>query len=250
MRKQQAKQRAAISTVLALAVVSAFTLSSFAAGTDNKSPGRTAFSSMARLRLETSAGKLFGTGAITIDGEQASEGVTILSGSRVATGEDGAAVVDLGPLGRIELRPNTTITLSFSDTVVNVIVERAGAITQRLAMGITGHIKFLSGSVRIAVSKGRLEVNSRAGSQMLNEGEQATLDKSAEAVATGEAVFVAGDGSAVGGSPSVVAASDSSTPGLVGVIAFAGVVAGVTVGVVAGRNDNKQPLPKPSEVVP
>jgi hypothetical protein len=57
---------------------------------------------------------------VTVDGNSVETGATILSGSRLVTGNDEVAIVDLGDLGRIEVRDNTTVTITFSPGKVHI----------------------------------------------------------------------------------------------------------------------------------
>src|ERR1700752_3686686 len=100
----------ALSLIVASAVASAFTISSFAASRPREptTPAPLAVQEYKGI-LGLPAGRLIGTGRITIDGNEAQSGVTVLSGSTVETGPDGYATIDLGSLGRIELQPNTAV---------------------------------------------------------------------------------------------------------------------------------------------
>lgn len=53
--------------------------------------------------------------AVKVNGEVAQNGRSIFSSSTIATPEDANAVINLGKTGKIELAPNTIITLSFND---------------------------------------------------------------------------------------------------------------------------------------
>src|SRR5688572_18707762 len=52
---------------------------------------------------------------IQVNGLSAASGASILSGATLETGADQSATVDLGPLGRVEISPNTKLTLTFDD---------------------------------------------------------------------------------------------------------------------------------------
>jgi hypothetical protein len=183
------KFRAVMSLALTLAVASVFALSSFAAS-NAREPAPIEISA-GRLDDMPSApaGKLMGTGHFTIDGEEAQPGASVLSGSTVATGSDGNAVIDLGSLGRIELRPNTTIKVAFANNSVSVNLDHAGSIAQSLPAGVAGQL-VLQGA-RLSVVRGEVEVNSAGNARTLRAGEHSTFDNTAEVITTGDAVLVA-----------------------------------------------------------
>src|SRR5262245_48112500 len=112
--------RAVVSSVLAFTVASVFTFSSFAATTKKGPTGGNAGGRVGKTLLDSPTGRLVGTGRVTIDGDEARSGATVLSGSTIATARDGNAGIELGSLGRFELHPNTTITLMFTPNSVHV----------------------------------------------------------------------------------------------------------------------------------
>jgi hypothetical protein len=59
-------------------------------------------------------------GDITINGNESQAGATVLSGSVIHTSSNGAAVIDLGPLGRVDLGARTTVTLVFDSALISV----------------------------------------------------------------------------------------------------------------------------------
>ncbi|MGA9774267.1 MAG: hypothetical protein WBV94_34885 [Blastocatellia bacterium] len=248
------KFRAAISLALTLAVASVFAFSSFAASTG----GETAPSPPAASRLDESssaaAGKLMGTGHFTIDGEEAQPGASVLSGSTVATGSDGNAVIDLGRLGRIELRPNTTIKVAFAGNSVSVSLDQAGSMAQSLPAGVAGQLILPGERARLSVVRGEVEVNSAGNARVLRAGEQRTFNNTAEVITTGDAVLVADRSSEQNQEDKVPAHGNYVSGGTIGVIAMAGIATAVTVGVIAGSGNSSGSgsglTPRPSQVVP
>jgi hypothetical protein len=247
------KFRVAMSLALTLAVASVFALSSFAASTArDPAPGTPAGG---RLYDMTSApaGKLMGTGRFTIDGEAAQPGASVLSGSTVATGSDGNAVIDLGSLGRIELRPNTTIKVTFADKSVSVSLDHAGSIAQSLPTGVAGQLTLLGEGARLSVVRGEVEINSAGRVRTLRTGEQGTFDKTAEAITVGDAVLVAyGSSGKNEEDPAPKARGNYVSAGVIGVIAMAGVATATAVGIIVGGGNGSSSslVPRPSQVVP
>lgn len=83
----------------------------------------TTYSMVALASSEKIAGELLVTGKaingqdpfVKINGENAQTGRSIFTGSTISTPENVSAVVNLGKSGRIELSPNTIISLSFNE---------------------------------------------------------------------------------------------------------------------------------------
>lgn len=56
---------------------------------------------------------------VTVNGEAAQSGRAIFSSSTITTSETSSAVINLGKIGKIELAPKTTISVSFSEKGLN-----------------------------------------------------------------------------------------------------------------------------------
>jgi hypothetical protein len=52
---------------------------------------------------------------ITVNGLSANTGATILTGATIETGADTSATVNLGPLGTLDIDPNTKLVLTYDD---------------------------------------------------------------------------------------------------------------------------------------
>ncbi|MDQ6785818.1 MAG: hypothetical protein M3033_03225 [Acidobacteriota bacterium] len=57
--------------------------------------------------------------SVKVNGETAQSGRSIFSASTIATPEDASAVVNLGKIGKIELEPNTILSLTFDEKGIN-----------------------------------------------------------------------------------------------------------------------------------
>ena len=77
------------------------------------------------------AGELSVTGNVTINGTPAISGATVFSDSEVKTSGNGSATVNLGKLGRVQLGPESEMTLNFTDGKVggNLSAGRAVVTT-------------------------------------------------------------------------------------------------------------------------
>ncbi len=245
--------------MLALALTTVFSLGAFAATSGEKAAGSSFDDSSTSSKL---SGILTGTGRVTINGNAAQSGATILSGSNIETGQDGSASIDLGPLGQIELRPNTSVTLIMMPGMVHLMVDRFGVVSQSLPPGVIGRVKMQSQSAHFSVARGRVEVNSSGGQQTVNGGEENSFDGASEAVISGDTSFQldgengddaddqpaqdSGDGPPVKNSTYVGA-------GPFGYLALAGLAGGIAIGVMAGSNGSNVPRgipPRASEIVP
>jgi ferric-dicitrate binding protein FerR (iron transport regulator) len=90
------------------------------------------------------SGELSATGNVTVNGQKVISGGTLFSDSVIVTSDDSSATVSISKLGRVQLAPNSSMTLSFNDT----------AITGMLDSGVA-HISTLVGiSVNLATKEG------------------------------------------------------------------------------------------------
>ncbi|NNE98080.1 MAG: hypothetical protein HKN25_03565 [Pyrinomonadaceae bacterium] len=80
-------------------------------------------------------GEITVTGNVTVNGARAVSSSTILSDSQIATGANSTAVINLGARGKMELFPNTKITLKFTKESMLAMLE-AGRIRVMNAAGI------------------------------------------------------------------------------------------------------------------
>jgi hypothetical protein len=153
---------------------------------------------------------------VTVDGNSAETGATILSGSRLVTGRDEVAIVDLGDLGRIEIRDNTTVTITFSPGKV--------------------HIKSDCDRTKIEVTRGEVDVKQPSVQILLWENKgtdkerKETYDGSVEATTDGATDFIVDCG---GKPPGFILAGWWGLAGLVSV--GAAIAVGVVVGAPTGR---------------
>ncbi len=121
-----------------------------------------AYSMVALASSEKIAGELLITGkntggetpVVNVNGEAAQNGRSIFSSSTVTTPENANAVINLGKIGKIELAPNTTLTLTFNEK------------------GISGDL--LAGRVTVLNASDSVNIKTLAGESVkLNSGESA-----------------------------------------------------------------------------
>src|SRR6201999_1415300 len=124
-----------------------------------------------------------------IDGEVAQPGATVVSGSRVATGVNGTAVIDLGTMGQIALRSMTKVDITFTGDVVSVVLDGAGTIDGSLMAGVTG--KLQATGAKLTLNEGSANLRSASRTRWLRAGEAVTMTADAEAIIAGGSTFTA-----------------------------------------------------------
>jgi hypothetical protein len=95
---------------------------------------------------DTPTGELTAKGQVSVNGQTAITGATIFSDSTITTGADSTALVTIGKTGRIELLPNSTLKLSFSDSGMNGELS-AGRVAVTTMSGKTASITTKDGVV-------------------------------------------------------------------------------------------------------
>lgn len=196
-------QRATISIALAMAVATVFTLRSFAAPEVTKAVVDPA------LAQDCTGTLTVKTGQVTINGNAAQTGATVMTGSTIATSSNGKAIIDLGALGRVEVGDNTTVTLTCT----------AGSL----------QIRSNCTKTEVEVRKGSLNVTSPTA-ETLAAGQKKDYDGAVDATSAGGIdVKVECEGRKAAG-PFVGA-------GLLGLLALIGIGAAVAIGIGLGGGD-------------
>jgi hypothetical protein len=208
MKLRTSYQRASTSIVLAMAIATVFTLSSFAAPEVTKAVVDPVLAQDCTGTLTVKSGQ------VTINGNAAQTGATVLTGSVISTGSNGKAIVDLGPVGRVEIGDNTTATL----TCV------AGTLEIRTNCSRT----------EVEVRRGTAEVKSPKV-ETLTAGKKAKYDGGVDVTATGGVdIKVECEGRRAGAGPFI-------GPGLLGILALIGVGAAIAIGIAVGNGENQPP---------
>jgi ferric-dicitrate binding protein FerR (iron transport regulator) len=108
--------RKSIAFCIAVAVLSVYSMVALA------TPGQKAAS-----------GELSVSGQVTVNGQAAISGATVFSDSVVATAANSTATISLGKIGRVQLFPNTSIRLSFSDGNISASLDAGRVQVSTLA---------------------------------------------------------------------------------------------------------------------
>ncbi len=200
--------RGALSLVLTMAIATVFTLHSFAAPELNKLVGES-------IPQDCTGTLTVKAGQVTINGNAAQTGATVLTGSVISTSSNGKAIIDLGTLGRVEIGDNTTVTLT---CVANLI-----------------EIKTSCSRTEVEVRRGTLDVKSPK-TETLVAGKKEHYDGGIDATSSSVDVKVECEGRKAGGL--------FIGPGLLGLLALIGLGAAVAIGIsVEGGGESAQPQP-------
>jgi hypothetical protein len=80
------------------------------------------FSMVTLASSERIAGELLISGknsSVKVNGETAQNGRSIFSASTITTPENASAIINISKIGKVELAPNTTLNISFTDKGIN-----------------------------------------------------------------------------------------------------------------------------------
>ena len=113
--------RTALSLSLAVAVVCTYSMVALAAPQQGPS------------------GELSVVGEVSVNGTNAISGATVFSDSTITTGQNSSAVVSLGKLGRVELMPNSSLKLTFSEGNVTTGLD-AGRVRLSTSSGVASSV--------------------------------------------------------------------------------------------------------------
>ncbi|MBV9210310.1 MAG: hypothetical protein JOZ52_06755 [Acidobacteria bacterium] len=80
------------------------------------------------------SGELSVSGQVTVNGQNAISGATVFSDSTITTAQGSSAVVSLGKLGRVEVLPESSIKLSFTDSGISAMLESGRVRVSNSAM--------------------------------------------------------------------------------------------------------------------
>lgn len=199
---------ALVSLVLAaqvLAPQSFGTLTSFAA-LESGDLGQST-SSTANPSGQAPTGVLFVKGHVSVNGNIVKTGFTIFSNSLISTNSGSRALVDFGPLGRIEIRSNSAVVLDLTQVSID--------------------LKSKCGRTKIIVTRGQVRVKSPS-TESIPAGKDRTYTGPTEVVTEGTTDLIVDCTGEVG--PFV-------KPGILGVLALIGVGSAIGIGTAVGGGD-------------
>ena len=178
------------------------------------------------------SGELLASGNVTLNGTTAVPGVTVFGGSRVKTARDGSAIINLGKYGRIELGPDSELTLRLSEAMIGgTLISGQASVNAPAGVGIsvsTAHGVAVSdgkepSGIKVDLTRGQTRVTSTRGGARISGGSRV------ESLSPGQEI-------SFGASPAVQApAPVGSNVGAGGAAAFGGLsTKALTILIVAG----------------
>jgi hypothetical protein len=82
-----------------------------------------------------------------VNGLSAATGASVATGATIETGSDGAASVDLGPLGKLDVSPNTKVVLTFDQSGEAKALVMFGCVILTANKGTRGEVSTEKGVV-------------------------------------------------------------------------------------------------------
>jgi hypothetical protein len=185
-------------------------------------------------------------GSTTINGTQAISGATVFNDSKIKTSSNGAAAINLGKLGRIELGPDTELTLRYTDSTIggNLVSGRAVVnapagvgVSLATADGIASSDGKQASALTVDVSCGNTRVASSRSDAKVTSGSKT------ETVAAGQEVAVGTQASQAPRCTRLIAASQGTklSGGAIAALIIAGIGGAVGVIIAAASADNVTP---------
>jgi ferric-dicitrate binding protein FerR (iron transport regulator) len=150
------------------------------------------YSMVALAGAKVASAELLISGQVTVNGQKAISGGTLFSGSTIVTADNSSAIVSLSKMGRVELSPNSSLILNFTEdgvtgmldkgvasvsTVAGVSVNLAtkdGAVVVDGSQATSFTVTTNRGNTVVTTASGIAELRSGAASQQIAAGESGT----------------------------------------------------------------------------
>ena len=150
------------------------------------------YSMVALAGAKVASAELLISGQVTVNGQKAISGGTFFSGSTIVTADNSSAIVSLSKMGRVELSPNSSLILNFTEdgvtgmldkgvasvsTVAGVSVNLAtkdGAVVVDGSQATSFTVTTNRGNTVVSTASGIAELRSGAASQQIAAGESGT----------------------------------------------------------------------------
>ncbi len=204
MSLRQRKAFKALAIFLAFSFAQVYVQTSFAGPNGGRSALPSPQRFVARLTLR-------GGPSATVNGASAVTGATVLTGATIETPDQVSATLDLGPLGTIDLQPNSSIQLDFDDD---------GNVRVKVLKGCVKINKKGAGVGEIYTAEGASEKtdNNRKGmgfcflNGQLNSMSTAAAGGGAAGAGLGTAAKIAIIGGIAGGTVGIIVGTRGSNP--------------------------------------
>jgi len=125
------------------------------------------------------SGELKVSGTVTVNGESVISGGTVFSDSVITTADNSMATVNLSKLGRVELSPNSSLRISFTEKGITGLLDSGSAQGATLG-GVTVNFTTKDGAVivdgsqatsfTVSISKGITSLATQSGLAVLRSG--------------------------------------------------------------------------------
>jgi phage baseplate assembly protein gpV len=134
---------------------------------------------LASPAAKTASGELTVSGNVTVNGEAVVSGGTLFSDSVITTAEKSSATVNLSKLGRVELSPDSSLRISFTEKGITGLLDSGSARVSTLA-GVAVNFTTKDGAViadgsqatsfTVSVVKGVTSLTTHSGLALLRVG--------------------------------------------------------------------------------
>jgi hypothetical protein len=81
------------------------------------------YSMVALAGTKDVTGEITVTGTVTVNGQTVVSNSTLVSGATIVTGDNSTAIISLGKAGRIEVLPNSNLTLRFTEGSITGVLD-------------------------------------------------------------------------------------------------------------------------------
>jgi hypothetical protein len=191
--------KAPISFLLLLLALAAFCFNSFAVFGAGEASAPAAVNDLPAFDEMT--GMMTTKGHVLLNGQYIRSGVTVLNNSVIQTDTGAHALIEAGPLGRVDLDPLTAILLTYGDRSVQASLNKCGdGVTLNLPPDIRGLVKVIHISdvgvfsehrdLDVKVYRGEVLVKYGQGKErILKAGDHRDFDNATEVTSRGDAVF-------------------------------------------------------------
>jgi hypothetical protein len=202
-------------------------------------------STSALAQTAARSGELVVAGSVMINGTQAISGATVFSESKIKTARSSGATINLGKIGRIQLGPESEMTLRFADGTIggNLMAGRAVvsapvgvAVSVATAEGIATADGKQPAALTVDVSCGNTRVASSRSAAKVTSGAKVEYVAAGSEVAVGQA-----QGAPRCARLATTSMTDKLSPGAIAALIIAGVGGAVGGIVAASQSDNVTP---------
>jgi phage baseplate assembly protein gpV len=157
---------------------------------------------LASPAAKAASGELMVSGNVTVNGETVVSGGTLFSDSVLTTAENSTATVNLSKLGRVELTPNSSLRISFTEKGISGLLESGSAHVSTLA-GVAVSFTTKDGAVvvdgsqatsfTVNVIKGVTSLTTHSGLALLRVGSSSKQVAAGESASAGTPTPDTGD---------------------------------------------------------